>query len=672
MLGPPVVESVMKLWSTWNIRGLIILSLLVQSLLILFAPLRRQRGNKWIVVSIWLTYLLADWVATFTIGLMGRAEVSDILAFWATFLLLHLGGPDTITSFSLEDNELWLRHLPGLMLQIGSTVYVILQSLPGKKLWLPTLLVLIAGIIKYAERSYAFYLASFDHFKEPATGIIKNLLVGPLVHAQVRYTNREVIKERGSKEVLLKLETELSLLYEALHTKLPVVCCKIGYVFRAISFGCILGALLSFGLILNHYHQLGKFEIWLTYGLLIGARTLDFTSIGFLIFSDFNLALGKIPIPEWKIVAWIKNKRRWSRRIPQCNFITCFVDDRPYWLNKLADFFHIRNVLDAIKLSRYLSSRDFTEEVWHFILEEMKRKAAFAATVEQGIKISSKRGDGILDSNNEHRRLIWSVKDLDYSKSLLTWHFATDLCFHDEDDSPPSNNMDGNLINYKAISKLLSDYMLYLMEMQPGMMSTVSLDWKDVHKQSCDDVRRFFNSPSRLDGKYFSRAILQLGPDSRDFLFKFPFYRGAKRYPILHYHANKLAHQLKGFHGGSHGIPWKLMSQVWVEIMCYAAINCKPNVHAQQPSKGGELITLVWLLMNHLGIGTQFASPETKSEDIISADDTNADDVRLEVTSDDFRAGHERNRFKNAALLVMQQRQRQRQQANIEKSQNLI
>ncbi|GLT30781.1 hypothetical protein SLA2020_055690 [Shorea laevis] len=112
------------------------------------------------------------------------------------------------------------------------------------------------------------------------------------------------------------------------------------------------------------------------------------------------------------------------------------------------------------------------------------------------------------------------------------------------------------------------------------------------------------------------------------------------------------------------------MNQVWVEIMCNAAINCKPNVHAQQPSKGGELITSVWLLMNHLGIGTQFASPETKSEDIISADDTNADDVRLEVTSDDFRAGHERNRFKNAALLVMQQRQRQ--QANIEKSLNLI
>ncbi|GLT33517.1 hypothetical protein SLA2020_080990 [Shorea laevis] len=138
-----IADHVQKLWDTWNIRGLIILSLLLQSFLILVAPLRKQRGGKWIIwISLWMAYLLADWVATFTIGLMLRAERSDILAFWAPFLLLHLGGPDAITSFSLEDNELWIRHLLGLILQVGWTIYVILQSLPHNKLWVPTLLVI--------------------------------------------------------------------------------------------------------------------------------------------------------------------------------------------------------------------------------------------------------------------------------------------------------------------------------------------------------------------------------------------------------------------------------------------------------------------------------------------------------------------------------------------------
>lgn len=30
----------------------------------------------------------------------------DLLALWASFLLIHLGSPDTITTFSLEDNAL--------------------------------------------------------------------------------------------------------------------------------------------------------------------------------------------------------------------------------------------------------------------------------------------------------------------------------------------------------------------------------------------------------------------------------------------------------------------------------------------------------------------------------------------------------------------------------------
>nr|GFC34903.1 hypothetical protein CTI12_AA095370 [Tanacetum cinerariifolium] len=42
-------------------------------------------------------------------------ENVDLLAFWAPFLLVHLGGPDTITAFALKDIELWLRHLLGLV-----------------------------------------------------------------------------------------------------------------------------------------------------------------------------------------------------------------------------------------------------------------------------------------------------------------------------------------------------------------------------------------------------------------------------------------------------------------------------------------------------------------------------------------------------------------------------
>ena len=51
---------------------------------------------------------------------------------------------------------------------------------------------------------------------------------------------------------------------------------------------------------------------------------------------------------------------------------------------------------------------------------------------------------------------------------------------------------------------------------------------------------------------------------------------------------------------------WKLISKVWVEMLSYAACHCRPASHAQQVSKGGQLISFVWLLMAHFGLGEQF------------------------------------------------------------------
>jgi len=55
---------------------------------------------------------------------------------------------------------------------------------------------------------------------------------------------------------------------------------------------------------------------------------------------------------------------------------------------------------------------------------------------------------------------------------------------------------------------------------------------------------------------------------------------------------------------------WEIVSKVWVELLSYAASHCRANTHAAQLSKGGQLLTLVWLLMAHLGLGNQFQISE--------------------------------------------------------------
>ena len=171
-----IFKDVKKVWDKWNLRSFILFSILVQICLLFVAGLRKKTKNRWVIMTIWSAYLLADWAASFSVGLVFDSEekytsgpgsgddTGLLLVLWTPFLLLLVGGQDRITSFAIEDNELWLRHLVWLLLQISTTGFVYIQSFYQNKLWMPTLFLLIAGTIKYAERTVALYLASSDSF----------------------------------------------------------------------------------------------------------------------------------------------------------------------------------------------------------------------------------------------------------------------------------------------------------------------------------------------------------------------------------------------------------------------------------------------------------------------------------------------------------------------------
>ncbi|GLT28447.1 hypothetical protein SLA2020_033820 [Shorea laevis] len=651
-----VIEKAKKLWATWNVRVFIIVSLLVQVFLILSAPLRKTRGKimgKCVYLLIWAVYLFADWVAGFAIGLIvskqikSPTESSDIQVFWAPFLLLHLGGPDTITAFSLEDNEFWVRHLLELLLQVASTAYVFVKSLPENKLWLPTILVFVAGIIKYVERNRAFYLASFDHLGHgwlPSEcgdglpvpvefrtmdklmqkfeksigsvlwtaihffGTIKMTIVGPFLSPDQRFDiSKTFIQFKNSSHVLQVMEIELSLLYEVFHTKLPVVGCMIGYVFRFITMSCILGALLSFSLFKKHY-ELGQFDIWLTYGLLIGAWLLEFISIILLSFSDWILG-AHFRSMESRFF----NKRKWSRAVSQLNFITYYVKDYPSLLKNIADLLGIGVLFETIKGILCLSFKDFEEhQEWSFIYEEVEKLSPFLMAndvsqstgheASQAWRSNSKQA---LMSFSNHMDITSILEELDYTKSVLTWHIATEICWQLELDqtslygTEEDQTSTSNSFNHKEICKLLSNYMFYLLIMRPHMVTGVLVNWKIVLEDTLAEIESLVpRSSISSKGKDVKNQISEA---SRGIIELTANVRNPRTNSVL-FAASALAKELKKSN------PWKSMSKVWVHLMCFAAINCRRQVHAQQPGKGGELLTFVWLLMNHLGFGTQFSS----------------------------------------------------------------
>jgi hypothetical protein len=155
---------VRNLWNEWEIHGLILASLALQVLLFFTGGMRRRSTSRVLSTVLWLAYLSADTVAVFVLGHLAVRGASgsehELILFWAPFLLVHLGGQDTITALSVQDNELWTRHLLGFVSQVGVAGYVVSRSSwPDKRLLAATVLVFLAGSFKYACRTYCLFVA---------------------------------------------------------------------------------------------------------------------------------------------------------------------------------------------------------------------------------------------------------------------------------------------------------------------------------------------------------------------------------------------------------------------------------------------------------------------------------------------------------------------------------
>ncbi|KAF8011524.1 hypothetical protein BT93_J1967 [Corymbia citriodora subsp. variegata] len=171
-------SSSSDLWKEWELRGVVFLSLALQIVLICLGSLRKYLPHAWIKGVTWLAYLLADSVAIYAIGMISNTirEIqagkslsnphTELSTFWAPFLLLHLGGPDTISAYAIEDNELWLRHSLTLVNQAGLTVYVLVMAGTHPTLSFLAFLILVSGFYKYGERVWVLRAASHEHFKD--------------------------------------------------------------------------------------------------------------------------------------------------------------------------------------------------------------------------------------------------------------------------------------------------------------------------------------------------------------------------------------------------------------------------------------------------------------------------------------------------------------------------
>ncbi|KAL7247638.1 hypothetical protein ACSBR2_002533 [Camellia fascicularis] len=174
-----------KFWNEWEVRGMVLISLTTQVLLAILGNRRKYSAAIQVRVIVWSAYLLADSVATMAAGILsndlGKFNVdgfidpnAELTAFWAPLMLVHLGGTDAITAYSLEDNELWRRHSFQVVIQSVTTVYIFLMAWTGSLLSLLFILMFVVGLFKYCERVCVLYLSTDNNFRDSIQDITTN------------------------------------------------------------------------------------------------------------------------------------------------------------------------------------------------------------------------------------------------------------------------------------------------------------------------------------------------------------------------------------------------------------------------------------------------------------------------------------------------------------------
>uniref|UniRef100_A0A453D0A9 DUF4220 domain-containing protein n=1 Tax=Aegilops tauschii subsp. strangulata TaxID=200361 RepID=A0A453D0A9_AEGTS len=296
------------------IRIAVLSSFAAHLVLILLAGIRRHTASSGRMLLLWLAYQLANWAAAYALGNLSFGsrlqEQPQLVAFWAPFLLQHLGGPDNISAYSLEDNVLSGRQALNAFVQVGGAIYVVYKHIylggGDRALLRASIIILTIGVAKYVERVFALRRGNLGNIRssnkkkklsrftdvsgsrkgtvldnEQALMVAHNMFPfcqRAMTDSSVNMDSPDLDASRemfsfGWESMCKVVEMELSLMYDILYTKAAMVHTWGGYLIRFLS---PIATVTAFVLFL-FYSKDGqrREDLVITYTLLAATFILD-------------------------------------------------------------------------------------------------------------------------------------------------------------------------------------------------------------------------------------------------------------------------------------------------------------------------------------------------------------------------------------------------------------
>ncbi|KAL6653175.1 hypothetical protein ACP70R_012100 [Stipagrostis hirtigluma subsp. patula] len=649
------LELVKYAWKEWGLQALVLLSFTLQVMLLILAEVRRRIDSGVLRAFVWSAYMLADGTAIYVLGHLSatsRSPEHELMAFWAAFLLLHLGGQDNITAYAIEDNRLWPRHLQTLAVQVTAAAYVIYESsiFGSRSLLLPaTVLTFLAGVVKYGERVWALRCAAssgssgknYDRMILMSWGsrnysarrstftrgwdteallIIAHLLVDAprdLLQGPLPRLYYYIITEDIPSEDLFKVvELQLSLMHDVFYTKSEVMHNWCGVCIRIISLLATAGAFFLFHAMVAHKGGYSRLDVSVSYVLLVGAVFLEIMSALRAMFSSWTLArlvkwyIEKLPEPGERNI-WVLLGRgvmslrrvvraaRWRGRhrsggaMGQHNVFQLVAGSMASRRSKIARWMGVEDRWNTLA---YSSSIPVSTSIKQLLLRQVLKSSFYSK--DKPDHIMNSRGRAALESKRLYQILGWTVdpNELSLEESIMVWHMATDVHFHWYKEHAEEN---AQLRELAEAGQALSNYMLFLIAVRPYMLPPPAS--REAYIKTCHILTDHQADYSKRLMADLLQAYRDKSNSSSSSARPEDYFWDDEQWTRLHRGAKHVGQVLQDL---STADQLELIAQVWVEMLCYAGHRCSAYSHAKQLAHGGDLITVAALLVYYLNDGT--------------------------------------------------------------------
>ncbi|XP_031247362.1 uncharacterized protein LOC116105068 [Pistacia vera] len=399
------------------------------------------------------------------------------------------------------------------------------------------------------------------------------------------------------------IEMETAFTFDLLYTKAPLLYTPWGLFLHFVTFFLTFLVLLIFVfLALNHKHNYSKIDLFVTFGLLIGAIVLEIYAALVLLSSDRAVVWfwKHNKTSTWHIPSCFQPSKgpRWSNKMAQYSLLSFSMKEKTHLCLKILKTLRCLKILSLFNIDKmleeslYVTYEEVPEELKKLIFQNLKDKAAkrTRVTENQATQVeeptSSRKSEGIPNFGE------------DLSKRILFWHFITEISYYMDKShikSDPNIHFRKYPNSNSKLMKKISRYMMYLLVIHPSLLSIgmSAISFEDEVDTLVDTFQTM-----RSEGKKGRNEMLTyldehgLGDNKKGVLRD--AYSFMKR-------MNEPDQKIK---------LWDEIGCSWLELLAYAARKCKGSLHAQNLRFGGELLTHVWLLMAQFGLTEHFQTSE--------------------------------------------------------------